>query len=62
MSTIINKKDMVSLLIESPLYFTLSLSKRYELVTRYGGETSFIEIKNRLINWIETGTYNKPTF
>jgi hypothetical protein len=58
---IIIKKEIVSLFIESPLYFTMPLQKRLELVTQYGERRSHMGLKNCLINWIETGNFLKPT-
>lgn len=51
------RKEIVSIFVESPLYFTMPLQKRLELVTQYRERRSYIELKNYLLNWIVTGNF-----
>lgn len=59
MSNIKIRKEIVSIFVDSPLYFTMPLQKRLELVTQYRERQSYIELKNYLLNWIETGNFIK---
>ena len=59
MSDLKIKKEIVSIFVESPLYFTMPLQKRLELVTQYRERRSYIELRNYLLNWIETGNFIK---
>lgn len=56
------RKEIVSLFIDSPLYFTIPLQKRLELVKQYGENRSYDGLRNYFVNWIETGHFIKPTF
>jgi len=63
MSDIEIKKEIVSIFIDSPLYFTMPLQRRLELVTQYRERRSYVNIEliNYLLNWIETGNFIKPS-
>jgi len=49
------KRDLVSVYMESPMYLSLPLKQRLELVNR---KPSFSDVRNDFLTWVKTGCYN----
>ncbi len=49
------KKDVVAIYMESPIYFTLPLRKRLELVNR---QISCDNSRETFLYWVKSGVFN----
>lgn len=49
------RREMVAVCMESPLYFTVPLRKRLEMVKR---QNSSRDTRNDLLTWVKTGCFN----
>jgi hypothetical protein len=49
------KRDVISLYMESPLYFTMPLRKRLELINR---QLFYNNTREDLLYWVKTGCFN----
>ena len=49
------RREVVAVCMESPLYFTVPLRKRLEMVKR---QTSSCDTRNDLLTWVKTGYFN----
>jgi hypothetical protein len=55
------KREIVALCMESPLYFTMPLSKRLELVKSHlDVKSSCSNRREDYLSWIKTGYFNSP--
>ncbi len=54
------KKEVVSLCMESPLYFTMPLRKRMELVKQYERRLSTNNLREAMLNWVKNGSSQAP--
>jgi hypothetical protein len=53
-----SKKEAISILMLSPLYFTIPVQKRIELVKWRGERFSSPNLYEDLLKWIKTGNLN----
>lgn len=49
------KKAIINFLIESPLYFTMPLTTRLEIVKRTQNGFSYNNLRDYFLYWIKTG-------
>ncbi len=55
---VMGRKKVIELCMESPLYFTMPLRMRLELVNRQERSHSSHELREDLLNWVRTGHFN----
>ena len=48
------KRQMVAVCMESPLYFTIPIRKRLELV-KQGGRLASTDLRKVFLSWVKTG-------
>jgi|GEM_PF-4598870 hypothetical protein len=61
MAAPIDKKDMVAVFLESPLYWTMPPSKRLELVKQ--DEPQFSRnLRRSMLAWVKTGIFHYPPY
>ncbi len=61
MATLADRKEMLAVLMESPLYLTMPLNKRLELVQQYEPQFSR-NLRSSIIDWIKTGIFHYPPY
>ncbi len=54
------KKDVVSLCMESPLYFTMPLRQRMELVKQYERRQPSPNLREAMLHWVKNGSSQAP--
>jgi hypothetical protein len=52
------RKKVVEMCMESPLYFTMPLRMRLELIKRRERVHSANGLREDLLNWVKTGQFN----
>ncbi len=50
-------KEIITSLIESPLYFTMPLEQRLALVKQAQEGYSYSNLRNIFLNWVKTGYF-----
>jgi hypothetical protein len=49
------KKEVIALLIESPLYFTMPLKERLDLIKFISDDSPYNNLRDYFLNWVKTG-------
>jgi len=52
-----DRKEVVEMCMESPLYFSMPLKKRLEFVKGHEGSYSSNDLREDLLIWVKTGSY-----
>jgi hypothetical protein len=52
------RKEVVAAFMESPLYFTMPLKKRLELMKQVEQQSNFCNLRRDFLLWIKTGILN----
>jgi hypothetical protein len=52
------RKKIIRMSLESPLYFTMSLKSRLEFVKRCEKVSTANGLREKLLTWVQTGQYN----
>jgi hypothetical protein len=53
------KRALVAVYMESPIYFTVPLRKRLELINR---QPSYSDTRNDFLDWVKTGQFSVTRF
>jgi hypothetical protein len=53
-----DRKRIIRMSMESPLYFTMSLKTRLEFVKRCERVSAANGLRERLLSWVQTGHFN----
>lgn len=53
-----DRKRIVKMSMESPLYFTMPLKKRLEFIKRREQFNSSNGLREKLLGWVQTGQFN----
>jgi hypothetical protein len=55
---VMDRKEVIQMCMESPLYFTMPLKMRLEFVTRRARFYSSNGLREDLLSWVRTGYFN----
>jgi hypothetical protein len=53
-----NRKEVIELAIESPLYFTMSLKKRLDYINQWERCFPTNGLREALLSWVRTGHFD----
>jgi hypothetical protein len=54
----VERKEIIQMCMESPLYFTMPLSRRLEFVKKREQAYASNGLREDLLNWVKTGQFN----
>jgi hypothetical protein len=52
------KREFLEMCMESPLYFTMSLRQRLELMKRIEERLAYNNLREHFLHWVKTGKIN----
>jgi hypothetical protein len=58
MESAVERKEIIQMCLESPLYFTMPLSRRLEFVKKREQVNADNGLREDLLNWVRTGQFN----
>jgi hypothetical protein len=57
---VMNRKEIIKMAIESPLYFTMPVKKRLYYINQWEKCFSNNDLREALLSWVRTGHFSDP--